>query len=104
MFPSIRHTKGALALGAVVPSLFLVPALVAPPATLAMSLPPKGENVATVYCNKHRRNCAKVYGAGPRRYARAPRGYSRRLRCRWYDTGYGSGLGVVKIYCIRRSQ
>jgi len=90
-------------LGSLVPALVVAALLIAPGAAPGTSLPPDGKDIATVYCNKHRHNCTRVYGAGPSHYGHAPRGYSRRLRCRWYDTGYGSGLGVVKIYCIRRA-
>lgn len=63
---------------------------------------PAGQLIASVSCAGHDRPpCIKVVGGGPSRYSRAPTGYSRDLRCRWYDIGYSRSLGVEKHLCIR---
>jgi hypothetical protein len=69
------------------------------------SSPPPGKIVSTVYCpNRQNVNCARVAGRGPKHYRHAPRGYDTKLRCRWYDTGFGTGLGEDKHYCVRRKK
>lgn len=53
-----------------------------------------------IYCGLNDRNCADVWTG--KRYARPPSRPNRRLGCRWVTTGYSTGLGVYKYFCIIR--
>jgi hypothetical protein len=78
-------------------------AAVVVPGASAVTTPPPGKIISIVYCpNRQNVNCIRVGGRGRSHYKRAPRGYDRRLRCRWYDTGYGASLGMDKHYCVIR--
>ncbi|HWY90619.1 MAG TPA: hypothetical protein VNY31_08100 [Solirubrobacteraceae bacterium] len=87
----------AIVLGA---SVLLV-GVIASSGVAAPSTPPPGPVIATVYCpNQSNTNCSRVFGQGQEKYAHAPTGFDHHLGCRWYNTGYGSGLGEDKNYCV----
>ena len=85
-------------------ALMAVGCTLLPTAAAAGRALPPGKVIASVYCQtRQNTNCFRAYGPGPARYMRAPRGYSKRLHCRWYNTGWSSSLAVDKNYCVRRT-
>jgi hypothetical protein len=53
-----------------------------------------------IYCGLNDRNGADVWTG--KKYAKPPSRPNHRLGCHWVTTGYSTGLGVYKYFCIIR--
>ncbi len=66
--------------------------------TAPTQLPPNAQIVAAIYCDANAK-CFDARAGHP--VDQAPSGNDPKLGCRWIDTGYGSGLGVTKYFCVK---